>query len=265
MLAKILIPVVAMAALGLLFGGGLAYALKIFGIKVDPVTFKIISLLPGINCGACGKAGCAGFAEALKKGEAIPSGCVVSNEESRRSIAELLGIDYNPAIKNIATLLCNGGNRAKDKYAYHGIRSCKAASLVFGGHKACAFGCLGLGDCVEVCPFDAVRIGKDGLPVVDPKGCTACGKCVKVCPKNLFVLLPLSGAYYVKCSSTDPGGATMKVCKSGCIACFKCQKACPVGAIKVENNLSRIDLSKCKNMGKCLEVCPTKVIVKRGE
>ncbi len=263
MIMNILIPVAAMAALGLVFGVGLAYALKLFGIEVDPMMFKILSLLPGANCGACGKAGCAGFAEALKKGEAMPAACAVSNEEARKSIAELLGIEYNPKVKTIATVLCNGGSRAKDKFTYRGIKSCKAATLVFGGQKACAFGCLELADCVEACPFGAIKMGEDDLPVVDAKKCTACGNCVKACPKDLFVLSPIKCNYYVKCSSKDPGAVTAKVCKSGCIACFKCEKACPIGAVKVVSNLSRIDPEKCQNISKCFEACPTKVIVKR--
>lgn len=252
-----------MAALGLAFGVGLAYVLKIFRIELDPAFMKILSMLPGSNCGACGKAGCAGFAESLKKGESLPSGCVVSNEESRKSIAEILGIDYNPKVKTIATVLCNGGKRAKDKYTYRGIRSCKAASLVFGGQRSCAFGCLGLGDCVGACPFEAITMGEDSLPVVDSHKCTACGKCVATCPKKLYKLTPIDKHYYVKCSSTDPGAIVTKVCEGGCIACRKCEKACPIGAIRVENNLSKIDYGKCQTIGKCFEVCPTKVIIKR--
>jgi Na+-translocating ferredoxin:NAD+ oxidoreductase subunit B len=263
MISQILVPIVAMAALGLIFGLGLAYTLRIFGIEVDPKIFLILSKLPGANCGACGKAGCSGFAEALKKGEAMPSGCVVSNEESRRAIAEILGVDYNTKIKTVATLLCSGGKNAKDKYVYSGIKSCKAASLVFGGQKACSFGCLGFGDCVMICPFGAIKMGSGNLPEGDIYICTACGNCVKVCPKNLFELVPPEKIYYVKCSSRDPGGATIKACKSGCIACKKCEKACPVEAIKVESNLSKIDYAKCQNIGKCFEVCPTKVIARR--
>lgn len=263
MIIKLLIPVVAMAALGLIFGLGLAYALKLFKIEVDPTIVMLLSKLPGSNCGACGKAGCAGFAQALIKSEALPSGCAVSNEEARRSIAEVLGIEYNPKPKTIAALFCNGGRNAKDKYVYRGIKSCKAASLIFGGQKECSFGCLGLGDCVRVCPFDAIKTTEQGIPEVDPKKCAACGNCVKTCPKNLFVLMPIKNNYYVKCSSTDPGSIVAKVCKSGCIACRKCEKACPISAIKVESNLARIDYEKCQNIGKCFEVCPTKVVVRR--
>ncbi len=259
----ILIPAFTMAALGLAFGVGLAYALKIFGIEVDPTVALILSKLPGANCGACGKAGCSGFAEALKAKEVMPAACAVCEDDAREAIAEILGIEHKTKVKLIATLLCNGGNRAVDKFAYNGIKNCKAATLQFGGQKACEFGCLGFGDCVSGCPFGAISMGEDNLPAVDPEKCTACGICVDVCPKSLFSLLKIDKKYYVKCKSTDPGAVVTKVCKSGCIACGKCEKACPTGAIKVENNLAKIYCDKCENFGKCFEVCPTKVIVRR--
>ncbi|OGW83616.1 MAG: hypothetical protein A2987_02820 [Omnitrophica bacterium RIFCSPLOWO2_01_FULL_45_10] len=264
MIANIVIPVAAMTGLGLVFGLGLAYALKIFGIEADPQVALILSKLPGANCGACGKAGCANFAEAVKAGVIHPSGCVVANEEARKSISEILGVEHRSKVKTAATVLCNGGVNAVDKFNYTGIKNCKAATLVFGGQKACIFGCLGFGDCVTSCPFDAIRMTAQEIPEVDPDKCTACGACVKACPKNLFVLLPVAKKYYVKCSSTDVGAVVAKVCKSGCIACRKCEKACPIQAVKVESNLARIDPMKCGNFGKCFEVCPTNVIQKRG-
>lgn len=263
MLIRVLIPVGAMAFLGLVFGVGLAYALRMFGIRIDPETFRILERLPGSNCGACGKAGCAAFAEALRKGEAAPSGCVVSTDDAKRAIAAILGVEHRAGGKTVATVLCNGGERARNKYQYRGIRNCKAASLIFGGFKACSFGCLGLGDCALACPFDAIAMGADGLPVVDEKRCTACGKCLAACPKSLFALLPPAVRYYVKCSSTDAGGQTAKVCASGCIACLKCERACPSEAVAVQSNLSRIDPARCRNAGKCFDACPTRVIVKR--
>ncbi|MCM8781539.1 MAG: RnfABCDGE type electron transport complex subunit B [Candidatus Omnitrophica bacterium] len=263
MISQILIPVVAMAALGSVFGIGLASVLKIFKIEADPILALIVTKLPGANCGACGKAGCAGFAEALRQGEASLSSCVVASEETRWSIAEILGVECNPKVKAIATVLCNGGKNAKDKYIYRGIKSCKADSLLFGGHKACDFGCLGHGDCVRVCPVGAITMGKDDLPIINTEKCIACGNCIKACPKNLFELTSIKNNYYVKCNSKDPASVVAKICKSGCIACRKCEKVCPIGAIQVESNLSKINYEKCRNMGKCLEVCPTKVIFRR--
>ncbi len=259
----ILIPALTMAGLGLVFGLGLAYALKIFGIEVDPTLALIITKLPGANCGACGKAGCSGFAEALIKGEVMPSNCAVATEKTRGAIAEILGVEDKTKVKMVASALCNGGKNAVDKYVYRGIRTCKAATLVFGGQKACSFGCLGFGDCVRACPFGAITTSPSGLPEVNVEKCTSCGRCVAACPKSLFVVLPLEKKYYVKCRSTDPGAVVAKVCKAGCIACKKCEKACPAKAIKVESNLSWIDPEICRNIGKCFEVCPTKVIVKR--
>lgn len=264
MITQILIPVLSMAALGLVFGLGLAYTLKLFGIEVDPTVALIINKLPGANCGACGKAGCAGFAAALKSGQAVPSSCVVSNDEARKAISEILGIEYSTKVKNIATVFCNGGKNAKDKYTYDGIKSCKAASLVFTGYKTCSYGCLGLGDCKRSCPFNAIRITQKMLSEVDPKRCTACGNCVKACPKGLFMLTPLEKSYHINCNSKDIGAMVTKACTVGCIACGKCVKACPVAAIALQENIARIDYAKCINCGKCIEVCPTHAINKRG-
>jgi len=132
-----------------------------------------------------------------------------------------------------------------------------------GGQKACAYGCLGFGDCVRACPFGALSMGKEGLPVVDEKKCCACGKCVVTCPKKLFTLIDVQFKYFVACKSLEMGKKVLDVCKVGCIACGKCQKACPVGAITVVNNLAQFDYQKCQNNGKCFEVCPTKAIAKR--
>lgn len=261
----IFIPVVTLTGLGLTFGMGLAFVLRIFGIEADERVALIISRLPGANCGACGKAGCAGFAEALVKGEAVPAACVVSNEESRRSIAELLGLQYETRVKTVAFCFCNGGTKAEDKYRYRGVNDCRISALLFGGLKECDYGCMGLGTCAEICPFGAIAMAENALPVVDKDKCTGCGNCLKACPKSLFSLVPHDSMYHVKCSSKDPGRVVTRVCKSGCIGCKKCEGACPLGAPKVTDFLARIDYAKCKNIGKCLEACPTKVIARDSQ
>lgn len=259
----ILLPIAVLGVLGALFGIGLAIASKRFAVKLDPRLEQIHGLLPGSNCGACGGAGCFGFAESVLSGQLPVSACRVSDDAIKAQIAKLMGVEVEKTVKKISTLHCHGGNRVRDRYAYRGIEDCIAASLVLGGQKDCIFGCLGFGTCVKVCPFGAITMSQDSLPVVDEKKCRACNKCVATCPKKLFSLMPLTKVYAVRCASLDMGKRVMDVCAVGCIACRKCEKACPTGAIKVVNNLAVIDYAICDNRGECFKACPTKAIAKR--
>jgi len=256
----IAISAAAISALAVLFGIGLAIASKIFAVQTDPRLDAVAENLPGANCGACGFAGCAALAEALVKGEAMPGKCPVASGEANARIAEILGIEIEEKERSVAVLMCNGGNKVPERFDYTGLRDCKAAALVHGGFKSCEYGCLGLGTCAAACPFDAIRMGPDGLPEIIEERCTACGRCVEACPKNLIKIVPVSKAVHVRCSSFDKGAAVIKICDTGCIGCKKCEKECPVDAIKVENNLARIDYDKCISCGKCVKVCPTGAI-----
>jgi electron transport complex protein RnfB len=124
----------------------------------------------------------------------------------------------------------------------------------------CIYGCLGYGDCVNVCPTGAIKMSEKGVPVIDEEKCTGCGLCVKACPKNIIKLLPKEKNVYIACSSLDKGAIVVKVCQVGCFACGRCAKVCPAGAIKIENNIAVIDYEKCDNCGKCIEECPRKII-----
>jgi len=260
----ILIPLLTLGFLGLLFGFGLAMASKKLTVQVDPRLEKLHGLLPGSNCGACGGAGCFGFAQDLLSGKRSLSACQVTEEAVKKQIAKLLGQDLETEVKKVATLHCFGGLKVKDRFIYDGIKECVAANLVLGGPKACVFGCLGFGDCARVCPFGAIKMSDEGLPVVDEKKCKACNKCVDICPKKLFSLIPLDKKVYVACSSQDIGKETRLICPVGCIACRKCEQVCPEDAIHVVDNLAIIDYNKCTSCGKCVEVCPMKTIrVKR--
>ena len=260
----ILIPVLTLGFLGVVFGVGLAIASRRFAVDVDPRLDRIHGLLPGSNCGACGGAGCFGFAESILSGKMKIDACRVANDQTKEKIAEVLGRQLIKGVKTVTVLHCNGGSKVKDRFIYEGIKDCVAANLVLGGQKECVWGCLGFGTCVEVCPFGALTMSKENLPIVDFKKCKACNKCVQICPKKLFSLVPLAGKFYVACSSYDLGKDTRVACSVGCIVCKLCEKVCKFDAIHVVDNLAVIDYNKCTSCGECVKVCPMKTIRTRG-
>lgn len=257
---EILIAILILSILGLLFGIGLAVASRRLAVQVDPKLEAVQHLLPGSNCGACGNPGCFGFAESLLGGKAGIEGCRVCNEETREKIARVMGIAVVKQNKKVATLHCHGGVKVKDKYIYSGVDDCIAANQVLGGQKSCVYACLGFGTCVAACPFGAISMSSEGLPVVDKVKCRSCNKCVLACPKKLFSLVSVNNNVYVACSSLDTGKDVRSVCPVGCIACKLCEKACKFDAIHVIDNLAVIDYHKCTSCGECVKVCPTKTI-----
>jgi len=245
-----------MSILGGAMGLGLAIASKRFAVEQDPRVKQIMDALPGANCGACGFPGCSGYAQALCDDHAECNLCSPGGKALVETIASLLGVEALDSEENIAVVRCQGhdGNCSSDA-RYVGVRSCRACQILAGGTKKCPFGCLGLGDCVEVCPFEAIYIGPDGLPIVDSNKCTACGKCVDACPRDLIELAARSKKTFVLCRNTQKGAKANKVCKTACIGCRKCVKAC------LTNNLASIDVEKCRNCGICASVCPKKCII----
>jgi len=259
-----LIPILTMSIMGLLFGLGLAYASKIFRVDVNPKIDMVIHALPGANCGACGMAGCANLAEAIVGGKAEVTACAPGSQEVYDKIAGILGVGIKVKKKKIARVRCNGGKRSSDKYEYSGLKKCAGANLLAGGNKECRFGCLGFGDCVEICPFNAIHLNGNDIPVVDGSKCTGCGKCVGACPKKIIILGNADDKVYVKCLSHDKGAVVKSICPAGCIGCRICEKLSG-GVFLVENNLSRADYSRAKPdtpWQAVIEKCPTKCIIK---
>ena len=263
MMMQFLAPILTLTALGLFFGLMLSWASKKFAVTQDPRIKEILQRLPGANCGACGKAGCAGFAEDLARGEISLNNCKVCTQETAAEIAKILGVKVSLAEKKVAALRCHGGKSAKDKFVYQGIKDCQAVVQLLGGQKLCNYACVGFGTCLRACPFDALRMSTEGLPIIDSELCTGCGKCVQACPRNLMLLIPTKGKVYVGCSSCDLAKEVLRVCSVGCIACKKCEQVCPEDAIKVIENLAIIDYDKCTSCGKCIEVCPRNIIKTR--
>jgi Predicted NADH:ubiquinone oxidoreductase, subunit RnfB len=263
----ILVAIISLGLVGLLASILLYGVSKKFTVYEDPRIAQIQDLLPGANCGACGFPGCPGFATQLVKADSLDNlACPVGGQSLMNEIAGILGKTSEAVHPKIAVLHCNGtcDNRSQVN-RYDGVSSCRIASNLYGGATSCSFGCLGMGDCVKICPFGALSMNETTmLPEVDEDKCTACGKCVNACPKNLFDLRKkgIKGRrVYVSCMNKDKPAATAKSCKVGCIACKKCQKECAFEAIEIDNNLAKINDDKCRLCRKCVSICPVNAIV----
>ncbi|MCI5839740.1 MAG: RnfABCDGE type electron transport complex subunit B [Peptoniphilaceae bacterium] len=235
----IITPVVVLAIMGFVFAFLLGIVSEKFYVEVDLKQKKVREVLPGANCGACGYPGCDGCAAAIANKEAPASACVIGGADVAAKVAEAIGevADFSQE-KKLALVKCNGDcNNSVEKFHYEGIKDCRAMISYFGGSKACSYGCLGCGSCVDACEFDAIHI-KNNIAVVDRNKCVACGACVKICPKNIIELVPESMNYAVLCMSQDKGKDVRSNCKVGCIGCRICSKTYPE-AFEINSNLSK--------------------------
>jgi ferredoxin len=199
----------------------------------------------------------------LVEGGVEPGLCTVNPKNTNQAIADFLGVDLGKHEKRVARLACAGGTHvAYIRASYDGLASCRAAALVSGGGKGCAWGCLGMGDCEDVCDFDSIHMSEHGLPLVDGDKCTACGDCVDVCPKDLFGIHPVSHRLWVACRNQAFGDEEEAECEVICTACGRCAQDSPEGLIDITDNLARIDYEKNSLASKiAIERCPTGAIV----
>ena len=260
-MSLILIPLISLSALTFILGLCILFASKKFHVKSDPLIDTVTSMLPGVNCGACGHPGCAQFAEVLVKTRDTSMICPVGGNDLSFELGRILGIKIDDTKPSVCIVLCNG-NKTTTKFLadYKGIHDCWAVKEILPGLKQCAYGCVGLGSCISSCKYDALKI-VDGLIVVIAENCVGCGACISKCPQQILKLTEKKARkYHVACSSIDKAPITRKYCAKGCIGCGLCVKACKFDAVKVENFCAVIDDTKCVNCGLCAKVCPVKCI-----
>ncbi|MEA1986398.1 MAG: RnfABCDGE type electron transport complex subunit B [Candidatus Marinimicrobia bacterium] len=255
---SLLISALTMGGMGLLFSIGLAVASKKFHVEDDPRVSQINEVLPGANCGACGFPGCSAFADNVVKGKAEYSGCPVGGPDVASEVAKILGLNAGDSERMVAQVMCQGGNAETSRKAiYTGIQTCTGASVISKGEKYCEYGCIGLGECVDACQFDAMYMNDNGLPVVIQDKCVGCGECVRVCPQNIMEMHPVSHKVLLRCRNEDPILVARGVCTRACIACGICVREADEGKLTMSNNLAKIEYDKFGNDKKIpTEKCP---------
>ena len=258
--------------LGIVFGFALAAAAVRFYVATNPLVDQVREVLPAANCGACGFAGCQVYAEAVvERAEVSPSLCAPGRRPVAERVAALTHKQVGSVADRVVVLRCHGTTAyARDEAEYAGIATCAAAALVFAGPKACKNGCLGLGDCVRVCPFDALHLGRAGIVEVDAEACTGCGLCVPACPKDLLQLYPRGHRIELACVARDKQSLVRASCLVGCTLCRKCVAKCPAGAITWDGRTIVIDHEACVAYGPscgevCVDVCPSVILHRRGQ
>ena len=261
-MSGILLAIGSVTGIGLICAVVLAIASVVMAVNEDERLPAVREALPGVNCGACGYAGCDGYAKALLAGGDVKTNlCTPGGDLVSKNLSDLLGVQFEDVIEIVAVIKCRGDcTVTHEKMDYRGIDSCAAAKLMFGGRGVCTSGCMGLGDCVHACPNDAICL-ENGIAHIDTRACHGCGMCTITCPNHLVSLMPDTRTVIVTCNNTEKGAVTHKKCLHGCIACHKCEKECPVGAIVVENNLADINHDICIDCGHCAEICPTTCIM----
>lgn len=264
---KILLAGATLLGLGTGFAIVLLIASERLKVEVDPKIEQIHEALPGLDCGACGYAGCGSYAKAILANPELLGACAPGGADVSAAIAVILNLQVSEAGAPKRPIVhCRSRKDQKTFYAeYSGIPSCTAANALANA-QACKYGCLGFGDCTRACKFDALHV-VDGLATVDYEKCTGCTACSKACPRGLIEMVPFGyeNMMTVACNSIETGRAARAMCKVGCIGCGICAKQCD--QFTVENNLARLDFAKYvpgEEAEKAMTKCPTGVIVYRG-
>lgn len=258
-MSDLLIALLLMSGLGVFLSLGLALADRRLHVHVDPRIDTLAGLLPGINCGACGRAGCRSYAEAIIAGLKTAGDCTVGGAHA----AGYRATHETAATRQVARLACAGGsNVARNHAVYQPGETCRGAAMLSGGAKGCVWGCIGLGDCEAVCEVGAIRLNEHNLPVVDEARCTACNDCVDVCPKDLFSIQLTSHHLWVACKSLAEGEEALAECAVACNGCGYCAEDAERGGVAMDRGLPVVDYSRNTTFTReIIQRCPTGAIV----
>lgn len=261
----VIYAVISLSTIGTAAAVILYFMAQKFKVIEDPKIDEVADVLPGANCGGCGYPGCRNFAEEIVKANSLEGfNCPVGGEDVMNKVGEVMGLVAEIKDPVIAVIRCNGTrSNATLKINYDGPASCAFSNNLFSGESGCPNGCLGLGDCVKVCKFDAMYIDKKTGLVVVNDNCTGCGACITACPRDIIELRnkgKKGRRIFICCINTEKGGPARKNCSVACIGCGKCEKACKFDAITIENFCAYIDYEKCKLCRKCAGECPTNAI-----
>jgi Na+-translocating ferredoxin:NAD+ oxidoreductase RNF subunit RnfB len=263
----IVYTIISLTAIGIVAAVVIYFVSKKFAVVEDSRIGDVEQVLPSTNCGGCGQPGCHAFAQAVvNAGDLSALHCPVGGNAVMKQVADILGIKAVEKDPYVAVVRCSGSFEYRKKTnIYDGTDSCKIAAALYSGDTGCAYGCLGMGDCVEVCDFEAMYMDeKTGLPVIIEDKCTACNACVKECPKDILELWPKgkkNQRVYIACLNEEKGSTARKECAVACSGCSKCFEACRYDAISMVNNLAHIDPEKCKLCMECVDTCDVHNII----
>lgn len=270
-MGTIAISVLVLGAAGVIAALVLYFVARRFHVYENPDIAVIEEMLPGANCGGCGFSGCHAFAVACAEAKTMEGlSCPGMGGDGMEHIAAVVGLGAVKSTPRVAVVGCAGDCTLRPAITnYDGVRTCAIEAACYGGESACIYGCLGCGDCVRACPYDALTIDSaSGLPVVDFDRCIGCGKCAGACPHGVMQLAerhPDRPIVWVACRNHDRGPAAMKECQVSCIGCGKCVRACKSEAIEVKDFCASIRPDACIGCGECVEQCPRHSIHITGE
>ncbi len=217
MWAAIVLGVIGVAAAGLLY-----VVARRFSVDDDPRIDQVEGLLPGAN------AADAASADAVRLLRRVAmlrrwKDCHVRVRTGRRwgVSHRRWGCKTNHApmcAKWRQWVAARSAAAKQDVALYDGPASCVAVAAIGSGESLCSYGCVGMGDCVGVCPFDAISINSETkIPEVDHSLCTGCGRCAERCPRSVISIrqVRVQAAFrYVACSNASPGQLAVKACLS---------------------------------------------------